>query len=123
MEGAGLPHYHTKDVPLDDKQILDSVSKYPLSNVPNFEPLYSNTGYALLGMACKAAEARLYGIDPANKSFPDLIQRDILNPLGMYSSSFHVNDENRARLAIASTDNDELVSHVFFWSRLLEEIL
>ncbi|KAF8878278.1 hypothetical protein CPB84DRAFT_1794281 [Gymnopilus junonius] len=66
MEGTGLPHYHSKDVPLDDEQILDSVSKHPLSNLPDFEPLYSNTG------------------------------------------SFQVTEENRERLAVASTDNDVL---------------
>ena len=56
------------------------------------------------------AQITLEGSESAPKSFPDLIRRDIFEPLSMDSTSFHVTDHNRNRVAIASTDNDELVS-------------
>jgi len=117
-DGAGLPHYKTKDVALSEKDILEAVKSYPLSNIPYFQPLYSNTGFALLGMACMKAQMALEGSESAPKSFPDLIRRDIFEPLRMDSTSFHVTDHNRSRVAIASTDNGELVSTsqpVFFF--------
>ena len=109
-DGAGLPHYKTKDVALSEKDILTAVKSYPLSNIPYFQPLYSNTGFALLGMACMKAQMALEGSEFAPKCFPDLIRRDIFEPLRMDSTSFHVTDHNRSRVAIASTDNGELVS-------------
>ena len=108
MDGAGLPHYHTKSIPTDD-EMLEAIKSYPLSNIPNFQPLYSNTGFALLGLACTAANATHEG-PSAPKKYPDLIGRDIFEPLGMNSSSFHLTDDNKARIAVASTDNDDLVS-------------
>ena len=112
MEGTGLPHYFTKDVPLEEEQIIESVGHYPLSNEPNFEPLYSNTGYALLGMVCRKAESSTT-CSRKSDSFTGIIQRDILRPLRMDSSSFEVTPEKKDRVAIASTDNDSMVSRVF----------
>ena len=108
MDGAGLPHYHTKSIPTEE-DMLEAIKSYPLSNIPNYQPLYSNTGFALLGMACTAANLAHEGAS-APKTYPELIRRDIFEPLGMDSSSFNLADENRDRIAVASTDNDDLVS-------------
>ena len=108
MDGAGLPHYHTTSIPTED-DMLAAIKSYPLSNIPYFQPLYSNTGFALLGKACLIANSAYEG-PSAPSSFPELIRRDIFEPLGMSSSSFHLTDENKIRIAVASTDNDDLVS-------------
>jgi CubicO group peptidase (beta-lactamase class C family) len=107
-------------VPTED-EILDAVKSYPLSNPPYSPPLYSNTGYALLGMAAVAANSARES-ESAPKTYVGLIHRDIFEPLGLNGSSFRVTDENRARVAVASVHSDEVVSdygYIYSHSRSL----
>jgi CubicO group peptidase (beta-lactamase class C family) len=103
-------------MPTED-EILDALKSFPLSNAPYSPPLYSNTGYALLGMAAVAASSAHEG-ESAPKTHAGLIGRDIFEPLGLNGSSFRVTDENKARVAVASIHSDEVVgASVYFPSR------
>lgn len=105
MRGAGLPHYVGRPIPTE-REIFDAIQSFPLSNDPYSPPLYSNTGYAILGMAAVAAHRAHAG---QAETFTDLIRRDIFEPLGMNGTSFLVTAKNRGRAAVASYESHEIV--------------
>jgi len=61
---------------------------------------YNNTAYALLGILV----ARLTGSENYFDGFESYVQQNIFAPAGMASSSFDVNDGNRANIALAHLD-------------------
>ena len=85
------------------KSFFKAVSEYPLAIVPYLYPIYSNTGFALLGLANVEAN-KLASSDPDSEpqSHKELLKRDIFEPLGMTSSFFRlpVNASLRDRIAI-----------------------
>ena len=105
MQGCGLPHYNNLSTPTE-RQIFEALRSFPLANDPYSPPLYSNTGYALLGMVALAAHRRQGGWA---RSFAELIQYDIFDRLRLDGSSFLVTDENKARVAVAAYDSHEIV--------------
>ena len=108
MEGAGLPHYNQRRPPTK-REILESLSTHPLAINPGGPPLYSNTGYALLGMAALAAHRRRGG---HAHTFEELLERDIFSKLYMNSTAYAVTswEKNlKDRVAVASHDSWEVV--------------
>lgn len=91
-------------------QTLDAVSQYPLVNTPYSFPVYSNTGFALLGLANIGAELQRFpsSSPPFERSIThrELVDRDIFQPLKMKSSFFRVpeSEELRAHIAVPSKD-------------------
>lgn len=87
---SGLPNYLTDA----------ASSRYAGIELKDFEPAYppgahwhySNTGYQLLGYVLESIEG---------KPFKTIIQRRVLEPLGMNSSSAIIDDAGRARMAIS----------------------
>lgn len=107
MKGVGLPFFAGRSMP-SEREVLAALRDYPLTTTPNSPPLYSNTGYALLGMAAVAANA--IHEDPYHPvSFPELLNRDIFEPLGLNSSFFDVNDWRSTRMAVSSDFSHEVV--------------
>jgi CubicO group peptidase (beta-lactamase class C family) len=80
------------DLPPPDrsyKQLLDSINKYPLINLPYGYPIYSNSGIDLLGLANVAANKLTNATSETQpQSHEELLQRDILRPLGLNHSFY-----------------------------------
>lgn len=76
---------------------LDSISETPLIAPPNTFPVYSNTGFSVLGASIAAAASKDGG---ELLDYSELLERDIFVPLGMNGSSFTVSEENLPHLAI-----------------------
>ncbi|KAF9454094.1 beta-lactamase/transpeptidase-like protein [Macrolepiota fuliginosa MF-IS2] len=73
------------------EQLVKSVNKYPLVNLPYDYPIYSNSGIDLLGLSNVAANKRASSQpNDEPQSHEDLINRDIFGPLGLNSSFYHV---------------------------------
>lgn len=89
---SGLPNY-----------LPDSASsRYAVIELHDFEPTYapgthwwySNTGYQLLGYALENIE---------HDRYPRIIQRRVLNPLGMTSTSAVIDDAERTHMVVSYT--------------------
>ena len=106
MDGSGLPHYNHPRAPTQ-REILEALRTCPLSNDPGSPPLYSNTGYALLGMAAVAAHRSCGG---TGRSYGELVKRDIFDPLGLNGSMFLVQSDVKDKVAISSYESWEIVS-------------
>jgi len=72
---------------------------------------YNNTAYALLGILV----ARLIGSTNYFDGFVSYTQENIFAPIGMDSSSFEINDDNRANISLPHVDA-ETVSEVFIYT-------
>lgn len=82
------------DSPLPEhgyKELMESINKYPLINLPYDYPVYSNSGIDLLGLANVAANNRsVVDSEAEPQTHEDLVKRDILEPLGLNSSFYRV---------------------------------
>lgn len=67
---SGLPG----TIPCTKNDLLEQVNLRPPVHAPYTNPVYSNVGVALLGLVVEAAN---------NKTFAEVIQKDILDVLGM----------------------------------------
>lgn len=108
MEGSGLPHYNGRRSP-SKREILEALSTHPLAVVPGGPPLYSNTGYALLGMAALAAHRYKGG---HARTFEELLSMDVFDKLEMNSTAYAVTTRQmdlKDKVAIASYDSWEVV--------------
>ncbi len=71
--------------------LLRSVAKYPLINEPYRFPIYSNSGFDLLGLANVAANRKASdNPDTEPESHRELVQRDIFDPIGLDRSFYRV---------------------------------
>ncbi len=73
-----------------ENKILESIPTSGFRYKPGTRHYYSNIGYATLGLSLGRA---------ANKSFMELIETEIFQPLGMNSSFFIVPDQEFSRVA------------------------
>jgi CubicO group peptidase (beta-lactamase class C family) len=71
------------------KELLASLHTVNIEHIPNKYSNYSNFGFQLLGME-----------RAAKQSFEEYIQTNILHPLGISSSEFELNNEQRSRFAM-----------------------
>ncbi|KAJ7039382.1 beta-lactamase/transpeptidase-like protein [Mycena alexandri] len=115
LEGTGPPPTNGRPFPTTE-QLITGLKQYPLT-VPTYSyPVYSNVGMALLGQVAVAAN-REFELESANATvrptaspatWPALAQRDIFDPLRLNGSAFVVTPKNRAHVAVASADSDEV---------------
>lgn len=73
-----------------DRKVLSSIPLTEARSDPGERYLYSNIGYAILGLAMERA---------AGAPFEDLVRDLVLEPIGMRSTSFAVPEGERERLA------------------------
>lgn len=66
-----------------------------------YHPAYSNTGTALLGMAIVAANREAFGPEEPS-TFAELLQRDVLDPLGMNDTHFLATGANKNSIVVPS---------------------
>jgi hypothetical protein len=112
------------DLPLPDRgqrsfaELVKSVNKYPLINLPYEYPIYSNSGMDLLGLSNIAANKRRAGSNPEDEpqSHEDLVRRDIFDPLGLNGSFYRVPYGTSLvdDLAIPNENHEWAVSFFFF---------
>ncbi|KAL1743705.1 beta-lactamase/transpeptidase-like protein [Schizophyllum fasciatum] len=95
-------------------ELFKTISKLPLV-VPQYEyPVYSNVGMNVLGIAnVEANKLASNATDDEPQSHKELIQRDILKPLGFNGSFYGVPDEElAARIAVPKV-NAEWADSIF----------
>ncbi|KIM24197.1 hypothetical protein M408DRAFT_27311, partial [Serendipita vermifera MAFF 305830] len=112
--GRDLPYYNfdewpnvpenqpPRQIPTLDEQ-LQAIASIPLVAPPGSFPVYSNTGFSVLGEALVAANTKTEG---NRVLYADLLKRDIFGPLAMNGSSFVASPENAAHLAIPRVPDD-----------------
>ncbi|KAK7026569.1 beta-lactamase/transpeptidase-like protein [Favolaschia claudopus] len=110
LEGTGPPPVNGRPFPTT-AEMIDGLKNYPLT-VPTYSySLYSNVGMAVLGQVNVAAN-RAFEMAKQQTGSPetwaDLAQRDIFDPLGLNGTSFVVTPHNKAHIAVASADSDEV---------------
>ena len=102
--------------------LLRSVAKYPLINEPYLYPIYSNSGFDLLGLVNVAANRKASdNPDAEPASHRELVQRDIFGPIGLNSSFYRVPSDLllSSRIAVPSQNADWAVSFNAFTVSLL----
>lgn len=92
--------------------IIRAIASRPLAFEPWTRPLYSNTGFNLLGWATAEAYKRRAKASSdesvntvASTTMEDLLEKDVFKPLDMIDSSFFVPEEKRNRVAVPSVPN------------------
>ena len=105
--GRGPPSYNGLEFP-SRQQVLDGVAKSRPIAPPYTYPVYSNTGYALLGMANVAATIAGEG-ERAPSTHAELVQQDIFEPLCFDGTSFLMTEENIEHVVVPSVRPEEIV--------------
>ncbi|KDQ21842.1 hypothetical protein BOTBODRAFT_169033 [Botryobasidium botryosum FD-172 SS1] len=111
LDGSGPPPFNGLSFP-DRQTLMDGIADNQLLARPYTLPSYSNTGYALLGVANVAAVKASGGSD-APSTHAELMHRDVFLPLGLNDSSFITTSANKERVVVSSfypeeTDQDFL---------------
>jgi CubicO group peptidase (beta-lactamase class C family) len=90
---SGLPNYLTHAA--SSRYAMEALRKVAPAYTPGAHWAYSNTGYQVLGYLLEELDGVLY---------PSSIQRRILDPLGMASTSAVIDDAERARTVTSYTE-------------------
>lgn len=77
-------------------EIFQAIADYPLVAPQYSYPIYSNTGFSLLGWCISVADEMSTG---KAITYAEIIKRDIFKPLGMNGSSFLVSSEQAPHMA------------------------
>jgi CubicO group peptidase (beta-lactamase class C family) len=95
----------------DPEAMAQAIARYPLIVPPYSYPIYSNTGFAVLGWCNVAAAKQMNKTSP--NTYAQLLQRDIFTPLRMKGSSFLASDLLGDHLAFPSIGDEvvRVVSH------------
>ncbi|KAJ7751289.1 beta-lactamase/transpeptidase-like protein [Mycena maculata] len=83
--------------------VLDPVAKYPLVAPQYTFPIYSNTGFDVLGLCNVAANTLATG---KQLTYREQMQQDIFEPLGMNSFYEVPHDSLAARVAVPASDSE-----------------
>ncbi|EIN11010.1 beta-lactamase/transpeptidase-like protein [Punctularia strigosozonata HHB-11173 SS5] len=102
LQGAGTPPENGRPFP-SEEEVLEAINRYSTGVPLGKLPVYSNTGYAFLGMVNSAAAASKSGQKP---SHAELIQRDVFSVLNMSGSGFLTSVFERERIAVPSSFSD-----------------
>jgi len=93
-------------------EMLPILANMHMQNVEMDRMTYNNTGYALLGLIVAAFEGNANYFD----GFVNFTQENIFAPAGMVSSSFEINDTNRANLARPHADATTVIDEFLYIS-------
>lgn len=80
------------------EDILKGIASRPLAFEPWTRPLYSNTGFNLLGWA--TAQAQQASLGHSSISLEELLDRDVFERIGMNNTSFWVPLDQRNNVAV-----------------------
>lgn len=82
-----------------ESTLLTTIPKVSFNNKPGEEFLYSNVGYAILGLALERA---------AGLPYTQMVQQRILTPLHMNQTFFELTDDRRPKLAEGLDNNNDM---------------
>ncbi|KAF8216007.1 beta-lactamase/transpeptidase-like protein [Mycena galopus ATCC 62051] len=86
------------------EEFLNAVAKFPLVAPQYTFPIYSNTGFDVLGL-CNVGAAQLF--TGQAKNYSELLQDDVFDPLGLNSSFYGIpNSRLAAQIAVPSSNSD-----------------
>ncbi|EGN94877.1 hypothetical protein SERLA73DRAFT_77610 [Serpula lacrymans var. lacrymans S7.3] len=105
LGGAGPLYYNGQPFPTH-QDVYDAIAYDPLIAPPYTYPIYSNTGYSLLGITNVAANEAFEG-SGSPTTHAELVKRDIFDPLGLNGSSFFLTDVNKPHVVVASVETLE----------------
>lgn len=105
--GRGPPGYNGLEFP-SHQEVFDGVARSHPIVAPYTYPVYSNTGYSLLGIANVAANIAANG-PSAPSTHAELVHQDIFRPLGFNGTSFLVTAENIHNVVVPSLNPWEIV--------------
>lgn len=105
--GRGPPGYNGLEFP-SRQQVFDGIAQSRPVVAPYTYPVYSNTGYSLLGIANVAANIAANG-PSVPTTHAELVQHDIFRPLGFNGTSFLVTEENIHNVVVPSLNPWEIV--------------
>lgn len=92
------------------EEFLRAVAKYPLVAPQYTFPVYSNTGFNLLGLCNLAADESATGKE---RTYPELLQDDVFDPLGLNSSFYEIpNSRLAAQIAVPSSNSELAVCKI-----------
>jgi CubicO group peptidase (beta-lactamase class C family) len=111
MKGGGPPPTNGLPFP-SNESLLKSIAENRLVSPPQRYPSYSNTGTGVLGLVVVAANRAFYGPDQP-KTYAELVQRDIFNPLNLNGSHFLATETNKHLIVVASVSPEVAVSLQF----------
>ncbi|RUS27772.1 hypothetical protein BC938DRAFT_482746 [Jimgerdemannia flammicorona] len=100
-----------------EEYIVLSKLKHERLVVPPYTfPIYSNTGFSLLGNALRRAVVLA---DPtrANVTLDELLREKVLAPLGMGMSGYQVEEEMRGNLAVPRNGSNQMAELDFGWNK------
>ncbi|KAH9486520.1 Beta-lactamase-like protein str6 [Psilocybe cubensis] len=91
----------------DTNATFDAITRLPLVNVPYTYPIYSNTGFGLLGLANIGADS-LQKPASLQRTHAELLKRDVFEPLGMTNSFFRLpeSEKQRAHIAVPAKNSE-----------------
>src|SRR5271156_6107232 len=81
--------------------ILKAIASRPLAFQPWTRPLYSNTGFNLLGWATAQAAIQSQQDTASEVTLEKLLQEDVFDPLAMKDTGFLVPSEKKANVSVA----------------------
>jgi CubicO group peptidase (beta-lactamase class C family) len=90
----------TREMPTEEN-ILEAIRTYPLIAPQYKYPIYSNTGFNVLGMANLAAAQQAYPNKSRYATFEELIKADIFDPIGLDSSFYEIPPGFENRMAVS----------------------
>jgi CubicO group peptidase (beta-lactamase class C family) len=93
------------------EDVLEAIASRPLAFEPWTRPLYSNTGFNVLGWA--TAEAAKISTKSRVLKWENLIHDDIFETLGMKDSSFWVPAEKRDNVAVPRAGTPAMIDWDF----------
>ncbi|KAG8904117.1 hypothetical protein FRC01_008863, partial [Tulasnella sp. 417] len=95
-----VPQETVHHLPNSTEPILETIKELPLVAPPYTYPVYSNTGFNVLGMAVAVAA----GGKP--EDYPDILHRDIFEPLGL-SSAFNITERTAGNVVVPASSSYE----------------
>ena len=110
--GWGPPGHNGLEFP-SHQEVFDGIAQSRPVVAPYTYPVYSNTGYSLLGIANVAANVAASG-PSAPSTHAELVQKDIFGPLGFNGTSFLVSEENIRNVVVPSLNPWEIVRVLMF---------
>jgi hypothetical protein len=109
------------------EDVLKAVAMYPLANAPYNYPIYSNTGFNLLGMVNvgatrRAEEGSTRALDRVKEqTYKELVTKDVLDPLGLNTSFFDFPYDNADLANLVAVPNENHEWAVCICSALITE--
>ncbi|KAH9941734.1 beta-lactamase/transpeptidase-like protein [Epithele typhae] len=104
MTGGGPPP--TNGLPFPSREaVMQDMPNHPFASVPWDQPIYSNVGIGVLGLALAEADRAASGRETA-LTHAELLKRDIFDPMGLNGSHFLSTDATKDKIVVGAEDSE-----------------